>query len=237
MRASPPNDLGGQPRSGPAGRPCRAEGDVVRRGQVLAEIYAQNASLTTSAQEASLRSAEAEVLRLDHLIVETRASTQAALSEARSQLATAGLALEQARLNTANARADYERDLDLVFVSGQHMQHSATAYKIAQREAKATSEESAAKAGVAKAEAVARLDSLTAQAQRARADAESLRSRLGLARLDLRDLRLVRLLDGVVDRTFANTGDYLGAGQRVLLLHDPEAVWVEANVKETDREN
>lgn len=214
------------------------EGDVVRRGQVLAELYAQNASLTTSAQEASLRSAEAEVLRLDHLLVETRASTQAALSEARSQLATAGLALEQARLNTANARADYERDLDLVkreFVSGQRMQHSATAYKIAQREEeKATSEESAAKARVAKAEAVARLDSLSAQAQRARADAEGLRSRLGLARLDLRDLRLVSPLDGVVDRTFANTGDYLGAGQRVLLMHDPEAVWVEANVKETD---
>lgn len=214
------------------------EGDVVRRGQVLAEIYAQNASLTTSAQEASLRSAEAEVLRLDHLIMETRASTQAALSEAKSRLATAGLALEQARLNTANARADYERDLDLVkreFVSGQRMQHSATAYEIARREEeKATSEESAAKARVAGAEAAARLDSLTAQAQRARADAEGLRARLGLARLDLRDLRLVSPVSGVVDRTFANTGDYLGAGQRVLLMHDPEAVWVEANVKETD---
>lgn len=214
------------------------EGDVVRRGQILAEIYAQNASLATSAQEASLRSAEAEVLRLEHLIVETRASTQAALSEARSQLATAGLAVEQARLNTANARADHERDLDLVkreFVSAQRMQHSATTYKIAQREEeKASSEESAAKARVARAEAAVRLDSLTAQAQRARADAESLRARLGLARLDLRDLRLVSPVDGVVDRTFANPGDYLGAGQRVLLMHDPEAVWVEANVKETD---
>jgi membrane fusion protein (multidrug efflux system) len=38
----------------------------------------------------------------------------------------------------------------------------------------------------------------------------------------------------VVDRTFANAGDYVGAGQRVLLMHDPEAIWVEANVKETD---
>jgi membrane fusion protein (multidrug efflux system) len=214
------------------------EGDLVRRGQVLAEIYAQNASLTTSAQEASLRSAEAEVQRLDHLIVETRAATEAALSEARSELATAGLVLEQAGLNTANARADYVRDLDLVkreFVSAQRMQHSATAYEIAQREEeKASSEESAAKARVAKAQAAARLDSLTAQAQRARADAEGLRARLGLARLDLRDLRLVSPVDGVVDRTFANPGDYLGAGQRVLLMHDPEAVWVEANVKETD---
>ncbi len=214
------------------------EGDVVRRGQTLAEIYAQSASLATNAQEASLRGAEAEVLRLDHLIVETRASTQAALSEARSQLATAGLALEQARLNAANARADYERDLGLVkreFVSEQRVQHSATAYKIAQREQeKASSEEAAARARVARAQATARLDSLTAQAQRAQADAEGLRARLRLAHLDLRDLRLLSPVDGVVDRTFANAGDYLGAGQRVLLMHDPEAVWVEANVKETD---
>jgi len=214
------------------------EGEVVRRGQLLAEIYAQNASLTTSAQEAALRGAEAEVQRLDHLLEETRASTQAAVREAKSELATAGIALEQARLNTASARADYVRDLDLVnrqFVSEQRMQHSATAYNIAQREEqKATSEEGAARARLARAEAAARLDSLTAQAKRARAEAEGLRARLGLARLDLRDLRLVSPVDGVVDRTFANTGDYVGAGQRVLLMHDPEAIWVEANVKETD---
>ena len=218
-------------------RPAQ-EGDIVRHGQVLAEIYSQNASFAASVQAASLRSAEAEVLRLDQLIVETRASTQAAVREARSQLATAGLALEQARLNKLNAQTDYVRDQDLVnrqFVSEQRVQHSATVYKIAQREEeKATSEANAAQARVAKAEAAARLDSMVSQAQRARADAEGLRARLGLSRLDLHDLRLVSPVNGVVDRTFANAGDYLAAGQRVLLMHDPEAIWVEANIKETD---
>lgn len=214
------------------------EGDFVRHGQTLAEIYAQNAGFVASAQEASLRSAEAEALRLDHLIAETHASAEAALREARSQFASAGLALEQARLNRANAQADYARDRDLVdqkFVSEQRLQHSKTVYEIAQRdEQRAASEASAAQARVAKAEAAARLDSLKAQAQRAGADAEGLRARLALSRLDLHDLRLVSPINGVVDRTFANNGDYLAAGQRVLLMHDPEAVWVEANVKETD---
>ncbi len=90
------------------------EGDIVRRGQTLAEIYAQNASLAASAQAASLQSAESDVLRLDHLIAETRASTQAAVLEARSQLTSAGVAQEQARLNEVKARADYLRDREQV---------------------------------------------------------------------------------------------------------------------------
>jgi membrane fusion protein (multidrug efflux system) len=220
-----------------AARPVR-DGDRIRRGQTLGEIYAEYASLAASAQAASLQSAEAEVLRLEQLIAQTRASTQAAVSEAKSQLDSVALAQEQARLNEANARADYQRDRDLVdrqFVSEQRVQRSETVYKIAQREQqKLASEARAAQARLAKALAAARLDSLATQAQRARADAEALRARLRLARLDVQDLRLVAPVDGVVDRTFANTGDYLAAGQRVLLMHDPEAIWVEANIKETD---
>jgi membrane fusion protein (multidrug efflux system) len=75
---------------------------------------------------------------------------------------------------------------------------------------------------------------LATQAQRARADAQGLGARLRLSRRDVHDLRLVAPVNGVVDRSFANTGDYLAAGQRVLLMHDPEAIWVEANIKETD---
>jgi membrane fusion protein (multidrug efflux system) len=218
-------------------RPVK-EGDIVHRDQVLAEIYAQNASLAASAQEAGLQSAQAEVLRIDQLMLETRASTQAAVQEAKSQLAAVQVAIEQARLSEAKARADYLRDRDLVdrqFVSEQRVQQSETVYKIAQGEReRLTSEASAAQARVAKAQAAAGLDSLAAQAQRARADAEGLRAKLGLSRLDLHDLRLVSPVNGVVDRSFANMGDYLAAGQRVLMMHDPEAIWVEANIKETD---
>jgi membrane fusion protein (multidrug efflux system) len=218
-------------------RPVK-EGDIVHRDQVLAEIYAQNASLAASAQEAGLQGAQAEVLRIDQLMVETRAATQAAVQEAKSQLAAVQVAIEQARLNEVKTQADYLRDRDLVnkrFVSEQRVQQSETIYKIAQSEKeRLTSEASAARARVAKAQAAAGLDSLAAQAQRARSDAEGLQARLKLSRLDVHDLRLVAPVKGVVDRTFANKGDYLAVGQRVLMMHDPEAIWVEANIKETD---
>ncbi len=218
-------------------RPVK-EGDIVHRDQALGEIYAGNAKLAADAQEASLVGAQAEVGRLEKLIAETRALTQAALSEARSQLVSAELGLEQSRLNETTAKEDYQRDRDLVeqhFVSKQRLQHSEAAFQVAQREReKAASEVEAAKARVSKAEAGARLESLAAQLKRSRADADALRARLGLSRLDVHDLNLVSPVNGVIDRTFANVGDYLATGQRVLLMHDPESIWVEANIKETE---
>ena len=40
--------------------------------------------------------------------------------------------------------------------------------------------------------------------------------------------------DGVVSRTFVEAGEYVAPGQRIALLHDPRAVYVEANVRETE---
>jgi membrane fusion protein (multidrug efflux system) len=40
--------------------------------------------------------------------------------------------------------------------------------------------------------------------------------------------------DGMVDRIFIDPGEYVLAAQRIILVHSPAAVRVEANVKETD---
>jgi membrane fusion protein, multidrug efflux system len=37
----------------------------------------------------------------------------------------------------------------------------------------------------------------------------------------------------VIDRVFVEPGEYVNAGQRILMLHNPKEVWVEANIKET----
>lgn len=39
---------------------------------------------------------------------------------------------------------------------------------------------------------------------------------------------------GVIDEKFVDPGEYVRRGQRLLVLHDPKAVWVKANIKETD---
>ena len=44
----------------------------------------------------------------------------------------------------------------------------------------------------------------------------------------------VRAVDGVVSRAFVEVGEYVQPGQRILLVHDPQSVYVEANIRETD---
>ena len=41
-------------------------------------------------------------------------------------------------------------------------------------------------------------------------------------------------VDGVIDELFYDTGEHSLRGFRVALMHDPDAVWVSANIKETD---
>ena len=63
---------------------------------------------------------------------------------------------------------------------------------------------------------------------------QRLRAQRERAALDLRDRTIVMPFDGVVDQIFVDKGEYVTPGQRLLMVHDPSGVRVEANVKETD---
>ena len=51
--------------------------------------------------------------------------------------------------------------------------------------------------------------------------------------VDVEDRTIKSPIPAVIDRTFVLPGEYVAAGQRILLLHNPKEVWVEANIKET----
>ncbi|MES2712617.1 MAG: efflux RND transporter periplasmic adaptor subunit, partial [Pseudomonadota bacterium] len=52
--------------------------------------------------------------------------------------------------------------------------------------------------------------------------------------LDVADRTIRMPFDGIVDRIFLDPGEYVLAGQRIILVHSPSQVRVEANVRETD---
>ena len=52
--------------------------------------------------------------------------------------------------------------------------------------------------------------------------------------LDIKDRLILSPILGVVSRKFINEGEYLRRGQRLMLIHDPNNIWVEANIKETE---
>jgi membrane fusion protein (multidrug efflux system) len=51
--------------------------------------------------------------------------------------------------------------------------------------------------------------------------------------VDVEDRTIKSPIPAVIDRTFVLPGEYVASGQRILMLHDPAEVWVEANIKET----
>jgi membrane fusion protein (multidrug efflux system) len=51
--------------------------------------------------------------------------------------------------------------------------------------------------------------------------------------VDVEDRTIRSPVPAVIDRTFVLPGEYVASGQRILMLHNPEEVWVEANIKET----
>jgi membrane fusion protein (multidrug efflux system) len=61
----------------------------------------------------------------------------------------------------------------------------------------------------------------------------NLDAQLGQQLVDLEDRTVRSPVPAVIDRTFVQVGEYVAAGQRILILHNPAEVWVEANIKET----
>lgn len=41
-------------------------------------------------------------------------------------------------------------------------------------------------------------------------------------------------IPGIIDRLFVEQGEFVREGQRVAMMHNPDSVWVEANIKETE---
>jgi multidrug resistance efflux pump len=60
-----------------------------------------------------------------------------------------------------------------------------------------------------------------------------LTAQLQQQQLGIEDHTIKSPVPAVIDRTFVRPGEYVAAGQRILMLHDPNAIWVEANIKET----
>lgn len=53
--------------------------------------------------------------------------------------------------------------------------------------------------------------------------------------IDLSDREIHSPLNNaVIDKTFVHAGEYVLPGRRMLLLHDPQDIWIQANAKETE---
>lgn len=215
------------------------EGDRIKAGDVLASIDDREAILRLAELNARLSSIDAERARLvaEQKMVDRQTSSQ--YNMRRSQLRAAEAALAGRQSDLELARIDFVRTkklLDRKVVSRQRWEERRKTFRVAEQDyQQARAEVAAANASLVEAGADReKLQVLDRQLAALDHQKKEIQAQVDRQKLDLRDRTIRSPIDGVVDKTFVNASEYVSAGQRLLMIHDPDKVWVSANVRETD---
>ncbi|PPK51226.1 membrane fusion protein (multidrug efflux system) [Marinobacter persicus] len=215
------------------------DGDAAQRGRVLIQIDDRESRLRVEALDAQLagiarrrEEIEARIALTDRQTQSRITAKQAAVRAAEARLAAAAAQLDLARQE--NDRA--EKLAPSGAINRARLDQTRAALETAKQQTlSAQADLENARAALAEAEAArGELTVLRTQLAELGPEEQRLRAQKAQAELDLEDRTIVMPFDGVVDRVFVDKGEYVTPGQRLLMVHDPERVRVEANVKETD---
>jgi membrane fusion protein, multidrug efflux system len=193
------------------------DNQVVREGQLLAQIDDRDYKAAVASAEANVAVAKAAITDASASIVQQ----QSVVDQASASLAAA-------RANYTFARADYNRYTDLA-------SHGAGSVQNAQQ---AQSRIDTARADVSRNEATvkaARQQIAVLQADQARAQGtlEHALAALNTARLNLSWTRIVAPVDGMVGQRSLRLGAYVTAGAPLLAVVPLQKAYVVANFQET----
>ncbi len=216
-----------------------SDGARISKGDVLVEIDSRESKLRLAEHGSQISALAAEREQITAQIELIDLTTARRVDALRSRAESAQVAVQAGREQYDLARAEFERSRALLkdgVVSRQRLdQVQAELSRAQERHEKARSNLAAALADVAEAEAergqikvlASRIEELSYE----EAQIAAQRDRQGL---DVADRTIKSAVTGIVSETFVDMGEYVNPGQRLMLVHNPDAIWVEANIKETD---
>jgi membrane fusion protein (multidrug efflux system) len=214
------------------------EGMHVKAGDTVVKIDDRAAKLKVVSLKAQIEGVRAERTRLKAERTFTREQVETAIKTRTSAVAVREKAREalQSDLDFAKIELDRTKKLYATKVANQRqLQTAQTAvnkleFQILQLEAEYQQAEGSldeAKAGEQRLKVIdAQIEALTHQVA-------NLAAQMHQQQVDVGDRTIKSPVPAVIDRTFVLPGEYVAAGQRILMLHNPDEVWVEANIKET----
>lgn len=214
-------------------------GDAVEKGAPLVRIDRAQAELEVqvlATQGAGLRAQRGQLVAQQDMI---RVQIASRLEAADAQMLSAAAAHEASKASLEKARSQFAR---VSALSGRDV-FSRQAFEDAQATMRvARQQELSTAAGIE----LARANRAVIQAEEAQiavlghqivmldAQLAGVAAQLDQKRIDLAKRDIDAAVPGVIDATFVDPGEYVSAGTRLLIYHDPRNVWVDANVKETD---
>ena len=216
-----------------------SDGVRVARGDLLIEIDSRNSQLKLTEYGARIAALVAERDRIRAEIELLDLTTASRVEAVTSRADAARVAVRASREQLDLAQTEFERARALVaeqVVSRQRLDQVRVELSRAQeRHQKARADLAAALADISEAEAErGQMNVLASQIETLRHEEAEIAAQREQQALDVADRTIESPLAGVVSQTFADIGEFVTPGQRLMLVHNPRAVWVEANIKETD---
>lgn len=215
------------------------EGDEVKKGELLARVDDRDSVLQREVLLAKLQALENQMAVVQAQTGQVDQETLGKYQSETNRLAAfeAEVAALQVQLN--QARDDYRRARELAeakWLSPQAMERARSAYHQVQESHRKSLAEMAAARGTLSAAGGSRrqLKVMERQLLVLARQADEIRGEVRRQEVDIADRRIVSPTDGRVVMTFVRKGEHVAPGQRILMFHNPDDIWVEANVKETD---
>ncbi len=216
-----------------------SEGDDISKGQVIVQIDSRESDLLAEQLVARVQGVEAERQRLiaEKGLVDVQ--TKSRYRTQKSVLGTSEAEVSSLKPQLQLARTEFKRTKSLfdkkIISRKQYDEAQAREQQLSGEYRMAVAEVQAARDKLLEAQAErARLNVLDSEIAKLKYEEGWLRAQLKQQRLDLGDRSIRGPVNGVVDKTFVEVGEYVTPGQRLALVHDPDTVWIEANVKETE---
>tara|TARA_Y100000588_G_C14276706_1_gene934694 strand:+ start:2323 stop:3267 length:945 start_codon:yes stop_codon:yes gene_type:complete len=213
------------------------EGEKVKRGDLLVSMDARQIRQRIIGIEAELEGAKArkDKLAAEKLALELNLNSRIATKTEqitalmveletlidRHRLATKKLKRSKFLVSkNLTSQKNLENVQDIVIELKGQIRAAKAQIKVSEFE---TKEIEAGKADLAIVDEDVRISSITIK---------RLRARRGELEVELAERLIYSPTDGVIDRIFKNPGEYVEDADELLILHDPDNIWIEANIVE-----
>jgi membrane fusion protein (multidrug efflux system) len=213
------------------------EGDEVKAGQVLARMDARDSALQREALLAKLQAIEGQMAVMRSQTGQVDQETLGKFQSETNRLAAAEAEAAALEVQVKQAQEDYKRAQDIEkYLTQQEVDRARSAYQqVQQSHRKAQSDIAAVRGTLASAGGSRRqVEVIERQLQVLGHQAAEIRAGIRRQEGDMADRTITAPANGRVVMTFVRKGEHVSPGQRVAMFHDPNEIWVEANVKETD---
>jgi membrane fusion protein, multidrug efflux system len=215
------------------------EGDRVTKGQVLVRIDSRDMVLQREVLMARLKAIETQAAVAQAQTGQVDQETLGKYESEISRLAAAEAEVAALAVQVRQADADYRRARELAeakWLPVQAMERARSTHAQAEESHRKALAEVAAARGTLSAAGGSRrqLQVMARQLVMLGHQAEEIRAEIRRRDADITDRTITAPANGRIVMTFARQGEHVSAGQRILMFHDPQDIWVEANVRETE---